>query len=129
MEAEKFGNAVSDYARFTSVRPKRENDSLIKGVAIKVDKFGNVITNIGPDDVPQIFGKNPPPFSLKINGHEITRLTDSFAAGKPSEIFAVVGSSGLIEICTNRGSAAKALNVNRGAEVELTVGAASAESA
>lgn len=129
MEAEKFGSAVTDYARFTSVRPKRESDSLIKGVAIKVDKFGNVITNIGPDDVPQIIGKNPPPFCIRINGHEITRLTDSFAAGEASEIFAVVGSSGFIEICTNRGSAAKVLNVNRGVEVEVTVGAASAESA
>jgi hypothetical protein len=129
MEAEKFGNVVSDYARFTSVRPKRESDALIKGVTIKVDKFGNVITNIGPDDVPQIFGKNPPPFRIRINGHEITRLHESFAAGEASELFAVVGSSGLIEICINRGSAAKVLNVNRGAEVELTVGAASTESA
>jgi len=41
----------------------------------------------------------------------------------------VVGSSGFIEICTNRGSAAKALNVNRGAEVEVALAAQSAETA
>jgi len=131
MEAEKFGTVVSDYARFTSVRPTRENDALIKGVAIKVDKFGNVITNIAPEDVPQIFGQHPAPFRIRINGHEITRIHESFAAGEPSELFAVVGSSGFIEICTNRGSAAKALKVNRGAEVEVEVevGGASEESA
>lgn len=129
MEAEKFGNVVTDYARFTSVRPRRESDALIKGIAIKVDKFGNVITNIAPADVPQIFGQDPPPFRIRINGHEITQLCDSFAAGGPSEIFAVVGSSGFIEICTNRGSAARALNVNRGVEVEVAVGGASAEGA
>ncbi|HET7211988.1 MAG TPA: SAM-dependent chlorinase/fluorinase [Terriglobia bacterium] len=129
MEAEKFGNVVTDYARFTSVRPRRESDALIKGIAIKVDKFGNVITNIAPADVPQIFGQDPPTFCIRINGHEITHLCDSFAAGGPSEIFAVVGSSGFIEICTNRGSAARALNVNRGAEVEVALGAASAEGA
>jgi S-adenosyl-L-methionine hydrolase (adenosine-forming) len=129
MEAEKFGSIVTDYARFTSVRPTRENDALIKGVAIKVDKFGNVVTNIAPGDVPQIFGQDPPPFRIRINGHEITRLCQSFAAGEGAELFAVVGSSGFIEICINRGSAAKALNVNRGEEVEMEVGAAPAESA
>lgn len=128
MEAEKFGSLVTDYARFTSVRPTRENDALIKGVAIKVDKFGNVVTNITPEDVPQLFGQDPPPFRIRINGHEITRLHESFAAGEASELFAVVGSSGFIEICTNRGSAAKALNVNRGVELEVVVGAESSES-
>jgi len=129
IEIEQFGDVITDYARFTSVRPKWENDALLKGVAIKVDKFGNVITNIGSSDVPQLFGGNPPSFRIKINGHEITRLCESFAAGEPSECFAVLGSSGLIEICTNRGSAAKVLNVNRGAEVEVALGSASAESA
>lgn len=128
-EPEKFGPVINDYARFTSVRPKWENDSLLKGVAIKVDKFGNVITNIAPSDVPKLFGQNAPAVHIKINGHEITRLCESFAAGESSEIFAVVGSSGFIEICTNRGSAAKALNVNRGAEVEVMIGDSSAQSA
>jgi S-adenosylmethionine hydrolase len=127
MEAEKFGAVVTDYARFTSVRPKWENGTLLKGVAIKVDKFGNVITNIGPGDVPQIFGQDPPAFRIRINGHEITQIRGSFEAGESSEVFAVVGSSGFIEICTNRGSAAKTLNVNRGEKVELTVGGSTDE--
>lgn len=127
-EPEQFGPVITDYARFSSVRPKWEGDSLLKGVAIKVDKFGNVITNIGPGDVPRLFGQNAPAFRIKINGHEITRLCESFAAANASEIIAVLGSSGFIEICTNRGSAAKALNVNRGTEVEVVMGGASAES-
>ncbi|MCL5670292.1 MAG: SAM-dependent chlorinase/fluorinase, partial [Acidobacteria bacterium] len=129
MEVEKLGDVITDYARFTAVRPKWENNALLKGVAIKVDKFGNLVTNIGPDIAPQLFGHNPPPFRISINGREITRLCESFAAGEGTELFAVVGSSGFIEICTNRGSAAKALNVNRGVEVELAIGAKSAESA
>jgi S-adenosylmethionine hydrolase len=42
--------------------------------------------------------------------------------GKPSELFAIVGSSGYLEICTNRGSAAKILNANRGIEVGVMLG-------
>lgn len=127
MEAEKFGSVITDYARFTSLRPERVSDTLFKGAAIKVDKFGNVITNIRPPDVPRLFEENPPPFSITINGHKITRLSHSFAAGKPSEVFALLGSSGFLEICTNCGSAAKTLNVDRGAEVEIELSAGEAK--
>jgi hypothetical protein len=122
VEVDKFGELVTDYAKFTSPKPKRVNDNLIKGVALKVDKFGNIITNLTPEDVPQLFAENPPPFKIIINQQEITRLNLAYSMGKPSEIFAIVGSSGFIEICTNRGSAAKALNASRGAEVGVVVG-------
>jgi len=124
LEAEAFGSVITDYAKFSSPRPKWVNDTLLKGVAIKVDKFGNLITNIRPGDVPQLFGGNPPPFRININGHQITRISESFAAVEPSELFAIAGSSGFLEICTNRGSAARALNVNRGVEVEIVLGVA-----
>jgi S-adenosyl-L-methionine hydrolase (adenosine-forming) len=123
MEPEKFGGILTDYARFTSLRPKRVNDTALKGVAIKVDKFGNIVTNFRAEDIPELFGENPPPFRITINGHEITQITESFSGGQPSELFAIVGSSGFLEISTNRGSAARALHVNRGAEVEVALGA------
>lgn len=129
LETDKFGPVITDYARFASPRPTWANDALLKGVAIKVDKFGNVITNIAPTDLPQLFGKNPAPFRIRINGHEITRLCHSFAAGEPSELFAIAGSSGFLEICMNRGSAAGMLKVNRGAEVEVVLGSEAAKSA
>jgi len=128
IETEQFGSVVTDYAKFSSPRPKWVKDALLKGVAIKVDKFGNIITNIRPADVPQLFGEDPPPFRIRINGHEITQLSGSFSAGKPSELCAIVGSSGFLEICTYRGSAARTLNVNRGVEVEVALGSAPAAS-
>ncbi len=126
VEADKFGEPITDFAKFTPPRPKRVGDNLLKGVALKVDKFGNIITNISPQDVPQLFSENPPPFKIIVNQQEITRLNLSYSMGKPSEVFAIVGSSGFLEICTNRGSAAKVLNVGRGAEVGVMIGEASA---
>ena len=122
VEVDKFGEPITDYAKFLSPKPKRVSDQLLKGVALRVDKFGNIITNISPEDVPQLFQENPPPFKIIINEQEITRLNLSYTMGKPSEIFAIVGSSGFLEICTNRGSAAKALNAGRGAEVGVMLG-------
>jgi S-adenosylmethionine hydrolase len=125
VEVDKFGDIITDFAKFSSPKPKRVGDSLIKGVTLKVDKFGNVITNLTPEDLPQLFAENPPPFKIIINQHEITRLNLAYSMGKPSELFAIVGSSGYIEICTNRGSAAKVLNVNRGVEVGVMLGTGS----
>jgi len=126
VEVDKFGDTITDYAKFASPKPKRVNETLVKGVTIRIDKFGNIITNITPEDVPQLFAENPPPFKIIINQAEITRLNLAYSMGKPQEIFAIVGSSGFLEICTNRGSAAKTLNVNRGAEVGVMIGAATA---
>lgn len=128
VETDKFGEPITDYAKFTPPKPKRVSDTLIKGVALKVDRFGNIITNISPQDIPQLFAENPPPFRIIINQHEITRLNLAYSQGKPSEIFAIIGSSGFLEICTNRGSAAKTLNAARGSEVGVMLSESAAAS-
>jgi hypothetical protein len=125
VQENRFGEPIIDYAKFSSPKPKRVSDNLVKGMTLKVDSFGNVITNISPEDVPELFSDNPPPFRMIINHQEITRLNLAYSIGKPSELFAIVGSSGFIEICTNRGSAAKILNANRGMEVGVIIGEAS----
>lgn len=126
LEVDKFGEPITDYAKFVSPKPKRVSDQLVKGVVLRVDKFGNILTNLTPDDLPALFSENPPPFKILIGQQEITKLNLSYSSGKPSEIFAIVGSSGYLEICTNRGSAAKTLNASRGAEVGVMVGEATA---
>jgi len=129
LEADKFGEPITDYAKFVSPKPKRVSDQLVKGVVLRVDKFGNIITNLTPDDLPALFSESPPPFKILIGQQEITKLSLSYSSGKPSEIFAIVGSSGYLEICTNRGSAAKTLNASRGGEVGVMVGEATAPTA
>lgn len=122
VDPDKFGDAITDYAKFSSPKPKHISEHLVKGVILKADRFGNLITNITPEDVPQLFSENPPPFKIVINQQEITRLNLAYSMGKPSELFAIVGSTGFIEICMNRGSAAKVLNANRGADAGVIIG-------
>ncbi len=124
VQVEQFGDAITDFAKFTPPKPRRVADTVIRGVTLKADHFGNIITNITPQDVPEIFAQDPAPFRIIINQQEITRLNLAYSMGKPSELFAILGSSGFLEICTNQGSAAKALNVSRGAEVEVMLGVA-----
>ncbi|MGH9405431.1 MAG: SAM hydrolase/SAM-dependent halogenase family protein [Terriglobia bacterium] len=121
VEISKFGDVITDYVRFVPPKPRRLEGGQIQGAVIKVDHFGNLLTNIGPGEAPGLFGSDPPHFRIAINGREITALYTSYSMAKPSEVFAIAGSVRLIEICQNRAAAAKTLNAVRGTEVGLVM--------
>src|SRR5215470_14081978 len=72
VEASKFGDEITDFVRFAAPKPKMANPQLLKGVVLKVDKFGNLITNFTEKDLPQFFKENPPPFRFVVGNKEIT---------------------------------------------------------
>ncbi len=122
VEPDKFGDAITDFVKFASPKPKTLGNGRVQGVVIRVDKFGNLITNIGAEEAPALFAAQPPPFRISINEQEISRLYVSYSEGKPSELFAIIGSSGFVEIGQNRASAARTLQAGRGVEVILSLG-------
>ncbi len=122
VEAEKFGETITDYVKFAVPKPQRISAQTIQGMVIKVDQFGNLITNISPADAPEIFTASPSQFAIAVGQQQIARMIDSYSAGEPSEVFAILGSSGFLELGQNRGSAAKTLQVGRGAEVKVALG-------
>jgi S-adenosylmethionine hydrolase len=123
VEPHKFGDEVTDYVRFAAPKPKAVSEKQIKGVVIKVDKFGNLITNFTPRDIPQLVTQKPGPFKILIAKSEITKLRTAYAQGAPGEVFAILGSMGYLEIATNRGSAARSLGADKGSEVGVIFGA------
>ncbi len=117
VEAAKFGDEVSDFVRFVAPKPKPVNDKLMKGIVLKVDHYGNLITNLTPKDVPQLFEPEPPPFKILIGKHEITKMKNAYAQGTPGEVFGILGSMGYLEIATNRGAANRSVGADKGSEV------------
>ena len=115
-----FGEEISNYSRFRSPKPQRLENGRIQGVVLKVDKFGNLVTNITPQDIPQLFSPEPPPFKILVGKHEITSVRAAYAAGAPDEVFGILGSMGFLELSTNRGSAARALEVGKGTEIVVS---------
>jgi len=122
VEPEKFGDPIYDFVRFQLPQPKKLNDRLIKGIVMRVDRFGTLTTNLTPSDVPALFAEAPPPFKMVIGKTEVTRLNANYEQGAPGEIFAILGSSGYLEISSNRASAAHALGVGKGAEIGVVFG-------
>lgn len=122
VDQEKFGDEVTDYVRFNAPRPKSVDANTIRGVVLRVDRFGNLITNFTPQDAPTLFQANVPPFKMAVGKREVTSMRTNYAEGAPGELFAIVGSMGFIEIAANRGSAAQTTAAGKGTEVLLVLG-------
>jgi hypothetical protein len=123
LDADKFGEEVSDYVRFAAPRPKPVDERTLRGVVLKVDRFGNLITNITPQDAPQLFGAAPGAFKIAIGTKEqATRICSNYADGAPGEVFGILGSMGFLEIAANRGSAFQLMGAGKGSEVNVVMG-------
>lgn len=121
VEPEKFGDEITDYVRFLAPKPKAVSPGSWKAVVLKTDKFGNLITNITPGDIPQLFQTVPPAFRITVGKAEITKTQNSYVQGTPGEVFAILGSTGFLEISTNRGSAARLAGADKGSEVSVAL--------
>lgn len=121
VESSTFGEEITDYVRFAAPKPKATAPNTIKGVVLKVDKFGNLITNIRPDDLPELFQTETPGFRIIVGKSEVTKMKTAYAQGTPGETFAILGSMGFLEIATNRGNAARIVGADKGSDVGVVL--------
>jgi S-adenosyl-L-methionine hydrolase (adenosine-forming) len=119
---EDFGPEVTDYTRLPLHGVERTDRDRLCATVLKVDKFGNLITNLREEDLPGLFSTSPPAIQLLIAGHVITRVCRSYAEGNGEELFAIFGSSGYLEIAARQESAAKKLSVREGEPVVVSFG-------
>ena len=117
LQTEAFGEVITDFVRFTMPRAK-STEQVVKGVVLRVDAFGNLMTNLTAEDIPAA-ALDGGAIKLALNGKQVVKFARTFASGGQGEPIAFLGSAGYVEIAVNRGSAARTLGVNRGAEVTL----------
>jgi S-adenosylmethionine hydrolase len=124
VDHEKFGPEIADYVRFNAPKPKPIDAKTLRGVVLKVDRFGNLITNFTAKDFPALFEGKANGFKISVGKREITTLHTNYAQGAPGEVFAIVGSMGYLEISSNRGAANQLTSAAKGSEVNITLGGA-----
>jgi S-adenosylmethionine hydrolase len=112
-----FGPEISDYVRLPLPAVEHVGENSLRGVVLKVDKFGNLITNVSEQEAPALFAATPPSFKLLVAGKTITRVCRSYAEGGNNEFFAIIGSSGYLEIAARQESAAEKLSAGVGTPV------------
>jgi len=121
VDSQKFGDEVSDFVRFNAPRPKVVDEHTLRGVVLKVDRFGNLVTNITPQDAPALFQPEATGFKIVVGKREITEIKAAYAQGTPGEVFAILGSMGYLEIAANRAAAAQFVGAAKGSDVDLVM--------
>jgi len=126
VDAQKFGEEVQEYVRFSAPKPKAVEQNRLRGVVLKVDRFGNLITNFTPQDAPLLFGTEKTGFKIVVGNREITEMRNAYSEGAPGEVFGILGSMGFLEIAANRAAAAQLTGAGKGNEVSIILGGGAA---
>jgi S-adenosylmethionine hydrolase len=114
----RMGKIVKDYLRPVFDKPQRTGKRTWTGRILRIDRFGNVVTNFHMSEFPDLEQRN---FTLTLGPCAVGVMARSYAECGPGELFAIEGSSGYVEVSEGQGSAAKRIGCESGAAVELTV--------
>jgi len=114
----RMGKIIEDHLRPSFEKPTRTGKRAWAGRILKIDRFGNIITNFHASEFPDLDQRN---FSMAIGPRQAGVLAHNYAECGPGELFVIVGSSGYLEVSVGQGSAAKEIGCETGAPAELMV--------
>jgi S-adenosyl-L-methionine hydrolase (adenosine-forming) len=115
----RFGKLISEYVRGDFEKPIHSGIRRWTGRILKIDRFGNLITNFTTAD----FGwPERESFVMRAGRRRVTTLAHSYSEGRAGQLLLIAGSAGYWEIATNQGSAAKLTGCAAGASTTLILG-------
>ena len=122
IDLNKLGPAKDEeeLARLPISRPHISENGELVGKIVCADRFGNLLTDIGPEDLnqfcaPDIRGN----VIIKFGNNKIIGVSDSYMRVGPKEPLAVIGSRGHLELSINMGDAQLHFNAHDGDPVRI----------
>lgn len=100
--------------RLATAEPRYEGKSVV-GEVIYVDRFGTLVTNLTPEQVPAYA-------TLQVEDLDLGPLRRTFGDAVAGGLVAFVGSDGSVEIAVRNGSAARRLGLGVGGQVRVRLG-------
>jgi len=114
-----LGPVIESLEHVRIPRPKQTAHGL-EGEVVRVDRFGNLITNIERAGFQTIAGQGP--ITIRIGGRTLSRIVSTYEDAGPGGLSALFDSSDHLEIAVNGGSAADDLAAGRGTLVVVSRG-------
>jgi hypothetical protein len=111
-----LGKSVPDYQVIDLPKPD-VGSRAIAGEIVRVDRFGNLISNIDRRAFEHLAGGRG--VAVTIGDHDVPRLVATYAEAPAGELCALFGGTDHLEIAVNAGDAATTLGLGRGAGVRV----------
>jgi S-adenosyl-L-methionine hydrolase (adenosine-forming) len=112
-----LGRPISDVHRLDIPLPE-EGAGTVRGVVLRVDRFGNLVTNIDRKMVERLGQSGA--ITIDAAGKRIERLVATYAELPAEGVGALFGSTDHLELAAPSLSAAERLGLTRGAAVTVT---------
>jgi S-adenosylmethionine hydrolase len=109
-----LGRPVADIQRLDIPLPEADADG-VRGVVMRVDRFGNLVTNIDRKAVERLGSV----ITIDAAGSRIDRLVATYAELPAAGVGALFGSTDHLELAASSASAADRLHLSRGAVVTV----------
>ena len=110
-----LGRPAGSVHRVVIPQPQIGTDR-IEGEVVRVDRFGNLITNIDRKTFEKLAGG---PLDIRVGTHQVSRVVSTYTDASPGDVCALFGSTDHLEIAANGASAAADLDLGRGAAVHV----------
>jgi S-adenosyl-L-methionine hydrolase (adenosine-forming) len=110
-----LGRPAGVIHRLDLPHPRLDGDRVV-GEVLRVDRFGNLITNIDRRTFDKLAGGT---LEIEIGGRVVSKVVSAYTDAAVGELCALFGSTDHLEIAANGASAAAALNLGRGAVVQI----------
>jgi S-adenosylmethionine hydrolase len=110
---DKLGPTARELELLNIERPKLLEHGGLEGQVLYVDHFGNVVSNINSGDLGTVRGPIER-LNVHVGPLRVGPLHSTFADVNPGEVVAIIGSTGMLEIAINQGSAAAHLHAAPG---------------
>jgi S-adenosylmethionine hydrolase len=114
----RLGTPIQDPVRIPAAQATETSPGSWAGTILKVDRYGNAITSFPSGLWDDISGKA---FIIRILNHSVRTERTSYSAGKPGELFVIMGSTGYLEIAMREGNAATVCGARAGNSIELQI--------
>lgn len=109
---EEFGNEIKDFIVLHNSKPEKISENEVEAEITHMDRFGNLVTNLKKEDLPDRF-------LLEIGQISLDKVQNFYAEANKSEIFLILGSAGFLEIAAFQDSAKNILNSKIGDKFKL----------
>lgn len=91
----------------------------VQGWIVHIDRFGNLISNIPEEMIKKAGGTSA--LKIYVGNTILNEIVDTFGDVEDGEPAAYIGSSGVLEVAINKGSARQMLGVDKGAQISIVV--------
>jgi S-adenosyl-L-methionine hydrolase (adenosine-forming) len=116
LELTALGRAAGQPVMLIVPRPEVTSDS-IDGQVVRIDRFGNLVTNIDRHTFARFASGNS--IVIRIAQQDIARVISTYAEAAPGELCALFGSTDHLELALNGASAAASTGATRGSAVHV----------